>query len=63
VYHFRTEREKYYSHRAKSRKEPDKYITLIVDGMCIVRVFESNSNYDTYLQSNYVAEYNWFMEN
>jgi len=29
---FRTERERYYSHRSKSRKDPEKYITIIVDG-------------------------------
>ena len=29
----RQERKKYYSHREKARANPDKYITLIIDGM------------------------------
>ena len=29
----RLERDKYYSHREKARWEPEKYITIILDGM------------------------------
>ena len=29
----RLERKKYYSHREKARREPDKYTTIILDGM------------------------------
>ena len=29
----RSERKKYHSHREKSRASPDKYLTIIVDGM------------------------------
>ena len=28
-----TERQKYYLHREKSRANPDKYMTIIIDGM------------------------------
>lgn len=31
--YFRVERKKYHSHREKSRLHPEKYITIIVDGM------------------------------
>ena len=30
---FRTECKKYYHHREKSRRDPEKYITIISDGM------------------------------
>ena len=30
---FRAERHKYYHHREKSRSEPQKYATIIIDGM------------------------------
>ena len=32
-YPYRTERKKYHSHREKSRSSPDKYMTIIIDGM------------------------------
>ena len=31
--HCRSEREKYYTHREKSCREPQKYMILILDGM------------------------------
>ena len=30
---YRQERKKYYSHREKARSQPQKYITIIIDGM------------------------------
>ena len=33
MYTVRRERQKYYHHREKSRSEPEKYLTIIVDGM------------------------------
>ena len=30
---YRTERKKYHSHREKSRNDPEKYMTIILDGM------------------------------
>lgn len=30
---YRIERKKYHSHREKSRSSPDKYLTMIIDGM------------------------------
>ena len=46
---FRRERQKYYSEREKSRREPTKYICMIIDGMDqtktnIPRVTSSKSN-------------------
>ena len=31
--YLRAEREKYYKHRLKGKKDPDKYLSLIIDGM------------------------------
>ena len=33
VFYFRCERKKYHSHREKARSSPEKYLTMIVDGM------------------------------
>ena len=33
LYIYREERKKYYLHREKSRSTPEKYITIIIDGM------------------------------
>ena len=30
---FRVERKKYHSHREKARKDPEKYMAIIIDGM------------------------------
>ena len=31
--HITTEREKYYNHREKSKRDPKRYLTIIIDGM------------------------------
>ena len=33
LFSFRAERRKYYNHREKARSEPNKYVTIIIDGM------------------------------
>ena len=31
--HYRQERRKYYLHREKAQSQPEKYVTIIIDGM------------------------------
>ena len=33
LFFFRTERQKYYKHITKARREPEKYMSVIIDGM------------------------------